>query len=90
MNLGLRDAVSLGDAFAMQDDGGRQKALETYAVERRAAAGKVLELTDRLTRIATLRSPFARLVRNSAIASLGKVTAIRKAAAGRLAGGERS
>ncbi|MDQ1218279.1 FAD-dependent monooxygenase [Microbacterium arborescens] len=68
MNLGIQDAVVLGsivsDVLAGVRDPG---SLSEYERLRRPAARAVLALTDRMTRMATLRSPITRGLRNAAI-----------------------
>jgi 2-polyprenyl-6-methoxyphenol hydroxylase-like FAD-dependent oxidoreductase len=64
--------------------GGTQ--LDSYAQERRAAASQVLERTDRLTRLATMKSPRLRWARNLAISALGRSPSVRRRIAQMLAG----
>ncbi len=85
MNLGLRDAEALSTALAgFLRSGGTQ--LDGYAQERRAAASQVLERTDRLTRLATMKSPRLRWARNLAISALGRSPSVRRRIAQMLAG----
>lgn len=86
MNLGLRDAVALSGALHAALRDGTENLLEAYASERRQAAARVLAMTDRLTRVATLSGPAARWVRNRMIATASAVPAVKRAAARRLAG----
>ena len=86
MNLGLRDAVVLAGALEMALRIGTGEALDRYAVERRAAAEKVLELTDRLTKVATAGSPARRWLRNRAIATIGAIPQVRGYASRLMAG----
>jgi len=89
MNLGLRDAVALSDALE-QALAGRDAdaALDRYANIQRAAAQRVLKMTDRLTRVATMRGKFARRLRNRALHTLGLVPGVRQKLARTLAGYE--
>ncbi len=89
MNLGLRDAVALSDALE-QALAGRDAdaALDHYANIQRAAAQRVLKMTDRLTRVATMRGKFARRLRNRALHTLGLVPGVRHKLARTLAGYE--
>ena len=62
MNLGLRDAVTLGDALSVALREGREDKLDEYAAASRAEAMHVVALAHRLTRLATApkaRSPAA-------------------------------
>lgn len=88
MNLGLRDAVALGQALADALQSGSASPLETYSSTRRPAASRVLDLTDRLTRIATLSNPTLRWLRNRLIGAAGALPAVRSRAARTLAGFE--
>jgi len=53
MNLGLRDAVTLGDALSVALREGREDKLDEYAARSRAEAMHVVALAHRLTRLAT-------------------------------------
>lgn len=86
MNLGLRDAVALSAALGTAIATGSQDALTRYALQRREAASQMLALTDRLTKVATLRSPTMRWIRNRAIGAAGTLPAVRKRTALLLAG----
>lgn len=86
MNLGLRDAIALSEALAHDEGPARSAALTAYAATRRAAAAKVLAMTDQLTRVATLGSPTQRSIRNLAIRWAGRLPAVRRRAARTLAG----
>jgi len=68
MNLGIQDAVALAALLADVLAGSRaDEDLAEYERTRRAAARRVIALTDRMTRLATLRSPILRSVRNAVI-----------------------
>ncbi|WJM15497.1 FAD-dependent oxidoreductase [Microbacterium arborescens] len=68
MNLGLQDAVFLGGLLADVLAGERgEEALADYERLRRPAARSVIALTDRMTRMATLRDPVLRGLRDRAI-----------------------
>lgn len=86
MNLGLRDAIALSAALASAIATGREEPLETFSRDRRLAALRVLTMTDRLTKVATLSSPVARWLRNRLITLLARSSAIRGLAASTLAG----
>jgi 2-polyprenyl-6-methoxyphenol hydroxylase-like FAD-dependent oxidoreductase len=86
MNLGLRDAVALSAALGETLRSGDDAALDRYAAQRRAAAAEVLEMTDRLTKVATFGNPMLRWARNRVISAAATVPAIRRKVARTLAG----
>jgi 2-polyprenyl-6-methoxyphenol hydroxylase-like FAD-dependent oxidoreductase len=74
MNTGLVDAIVLGEALtAVVRDGAPLSILDDYAQVRRPAASEVLALASRLTRIATVRPAFLRLVRNTMLRLLNRL-----------------
>ena len=77
MNLGLRDAVTLGDALSVALREGREDELDEYAAGSRAEAVHVVALAHRLTRLATAR-PAVRPLRNVALRLLAHVPAFRR------------
>jgi 2-polyprenyl-6-methoxyphenol hydroxylase-like FAD-dependent oxidoreductase len=77
MNLGLRDAVTLGDALSVALREGRESKLDDYAVGSRAEAVHVVALAHRLTRLATA-PPAVRPLRNLALRLLAHVPAFRR------------
>lgn len=84
MNTGIQDAVSLGGAVAEAlwrdtDDG-----LDDWAAQRRRVAGKVVSLTDRMTRLATIHNPTGQAVRNAVVQLLGHLPPAQRAMAMRL------
>ncbi len=85
MNLGVQDAVALGDALAAVLTGAPDSALDAYAAARRPIAQQVISLTDRMTRLATLPRG-ARSIRNVALGVAGRIPFTRKALAWRLSG----
>ncbi|BBY31857.1 FAD-dependent oxidoreductase [Mycolicibacterium sediminis] len=85
MNLGIQDAVALGDALTRVLRGGPEALLDEYADARRPIAQQVIELTDRLTRLATLPRPL-RPIRNVLLGILGRIPAARNGLAARLSG----
>ncbi len=83
MNLGLRDAVTLGDALSVALREGREDELDEYAADSRAEALQVVALAHRLTRLAT--APRAvRPLRNLALRLLARVPAFRRGLAEQL------
>jgi 2-polyprenyl-6-methoxyphenol hydroxylase-like FAD-dependent oxidoreductase len=83
MNLGLRDAVTLGDALSVALREGREEKLEEYAADSRAEAMHVVALAGRLTRLATV-PPAVRPLRNAALRLLALVPAFRRGLAEQL------
>ncbi|GAB2785096.1 FAD-dependent oxidoreductase [Amycolatopsis magusensis] len=85
MNLGLRDAVALGEALGAVVKGEPESLLDEYAATQRPKAEEVVKFAGRLTRLATA-SPMLRPVRNAALSALAKVPAFRVMLTKRLAG----
>jgi 2-polyprenyl-6-methoxyphenol hydroxylase-like FAD-dependent oxidoreductase len=81
MNAGIQDAVSLARALADVLDGADEALLDTWAADRHKIAEGVVALTDRMTRMATLRSPAGRALRNVAIGFAGHIPSIGRALA---------
>jgi 2-polyprenyl-6-methoxyphenol hydroxylase-like FAD-dependent oxidoreductase len=77
MNLGLRDAVTLGDALSVALREGREDKLDEYAASSRAEAMRVVALAHRLTRLATA-PPAVRPLRNVGLRLLAFVPAFRR------------
>lgn len=79
MNTGIQDAVALGHLLAAVVSGRADESrLDQYERTRRPVAGRVVAFTDRLTRMATLRTPRARAVRNTVISVIGRFPAARR------------
>jgi len=79
MNTGVQDAVNLAWKLAMTLRGeGTPALLESYDAERRPVGVRVLKGTDWATRLIAARNPLARAARDAALASLGKVDAVRR------------
>jgi 2-polyprenyl-6-methoxyphenol hydroxylase-like FAD-dependent oxidoreductase len=85
MNLGIQDAVALADALAAVLGGGPDSVLDAYSATRRPIAQQVVELTDRLTKLATLPRAL-RPVRNVMLGIIGRIPAATRALASRLSG----
>jgi 2-polyprenyl-6-methoxyphenol hydroxylase-like FAD-dependent oxidoreductase len=81
MNTGIQDAVSLASALADVLGGADEALLDAWAADRHKIAEGVVALTDRMTRMATLRSPAGRALRNVAIGFAGHIPAIGRALA---------
>jgi 2-polyprenyl-6-methoxyphenol hydroxylase-like FAD-dependent oxidoreductase len=88
MNIGIQDAVSLAGALDEVLRGGDERVLDKWAAERRESAEGVVMMTDRLTQMATMKSPTQRAMRNILLSAAGHVSPIRSAIARRLAGVE--
>jgi 2-polyprenyl-6-methoxyphenol hydroxylase-like FAD-dependent oxidoreductase len=83
MNLGLRDAVTLGDALSVALREGHEDKLDEYAARSRAEAVRVVALAHRLTRLAT--APRAvRPLRNAGLRVLALLPAFRRSLAEQL------
>ena len=86
MNTGIQDAVDLGHALiGVLDHQRPDSTLDAYQLRRRPIAQGVVTLTDRATRIATLRSPAARATRNTALRLVSRMPAARRRIASQLA-----
>lgn len=86
MNLGIEDAVVLGEHLAQVLDAGADNAvLDGYAATRRHTARRVVSMTSRLTELATA-SARRRPLRNRVMRLAGKLPAVRRALAWQLSG----
>jgi 2-polyprenyl-6-methoxyphenol hydroxylase-like FAD-dependent oxidoreductase len=73
MNTGIQDAANLAWKLALVLRGQASGALlDSYERERRQVAQGVVSITDRMTRLATMRSPVARRLRNALIAGVSR------------------
>jgi 2-polyprenyl-6-methoxyphenol hydroxylase-like FAD-dependent oxidoreductase len=78
MNTGIQDALTLGHALiGVLRDGGPDTLLSDYEKVRQPVAQEVVALADRLTRMATLKNPVGRQVRNTVVSALGRLPAFR-------------
>jgi len=74
MNTGLVDAIALAHALAqMLRAGAPESVLDEYSATRRQAAGRVLALAGRLTKMATLRPAPLRTLRNLLLRTLNRI-----------------
>jgi 2-polyprenyl-6-methoxyphenol hydroxylase-like FAD-dependent oxidoreductase len=79
MNTGLVDAIVLGELLADVVGGRRAAAeLDLYESLRRPAAAQVLQLAGRLTTLATLRHPIARMLRNAFLRVTDRLGAFKR------------
>ncbi|MFG2056378.1 FAD-dependent oxidoreductase [Micromonospora sp. NPDC048930] len=85
MNLGLQDAVALGEALAGVLTGQPESVLGDYAAARRPVAREVVQFAGRLTRLATVPAAL-RPLRNAALRLLATAPAFRRRLAWRLSG----
>jgi 2-polyprenyl-6-methoxyphenol hydroxylase-like FAD-dependent oxidoreductase len=85
MNLGLQDAIALGDALADVLGGAPDRRLDAYAEQRRPVATEVVAFTGRLTRLATVGRRL-RPLRNGILGLLAHVPRVRRDLAWRLSG----
>jgi 2-polyprenyl-6-methoxyphenol hydroxylase-like FAD-dependent oxidoreductase len=85
MNTGIQDAIALAGPLDEALAGGDLAALQTWANQRRRNAKRVVAMTDRMTRAATVTSTPARVLRNAAMRLIGHLPPARHAIATRLA-----
>jgi 2-polyprenyl-6-methoxyphenol hydroxylase-like FAD-dependent oxidoreductase len=78
MNTGIQDAVALARALTAVVRGANESRLDEYDRVRRPVAERVVAFTDRMTRMATLRTPRARALRNTVVGLIGKIPAFRR------------
>ncbi|MCK2215151.1 FAD-dependent monooxygenase [Actinomadura sp. ATCC 31491] len=88
MNLGVDDAVQLGEALARVLAGEPDALLDSYAATRRPQAQRVVALAGRLTALATVASG-RRVLRNLVLGVAGHVPAVRRRLAWQLSGLDR-
>ncbi len=84
MNTGIQDAVALAEALAAVLAGGDSTLLDDWALERREIASSVVQLTDRMTRAATVSSRIFRALRNTAVGIVGHLPMAQAALAEKL------
>jgi 2-polyprenyl-6-methoxyphenol hydroxylase-like FAD-dependent oxidoreductase len=85
MNTGIQDGVSLGETLAAVLKNGDEGRLQSWAEKRHGVASDVVAMTDRLTRIAVMKSKVGQHFRNAAVALAGHVPQVRAAVARKLA-----
>lgn len=85
MNTGIQDSTSLAEVLTNAPNGGDDAAFDTWAAERHRVAVGVVAMTDRMTRMATMKSGAGRTLRNIAVAFAGHLPAVRAAVAKTLA-----
>lgn len=85
MNLGIEDAVVLGEQLSRVLSGESPSLLDEYAAARRRSAEQVVALASRLTEVATA-SARRRPIRNHAMRIAGTLPVVRRRLAWRLSG----
>jgi 2-polyprenyl-6-methoxyphenol hydroxylase-like FAD-dependent oxidoreductase len=85
MNTGIQDSISLADALTATVQDGDDTRLDAWAVRRHKVASDVVKLTDRMTRVATMKSPTGQALRNLAVSFVGHLPPVRAAVAKTLA-----
>ena len=85
MNTGIQDAVSLASALQQTLQSGDDAVLKKWQKERLKVAHAVVDLTDRMTKVATISSPALKVLRNTAVELIGNIPFATHAAAERLA-----
>ncbi len=79
MNTGIQDALNLAWKLALVQRGvAPESLLDSYHVERHAVGADVLRATDVATRVATLRHPVARAVRDSVAGFLSSLEPVQQ------------
>ncbi len=86
MNTGIQDVVSLASALHQTLQTRDEAALDKWQDSRLKIAHSVVDLTDRMTRVATLSSPILKAVRNTAVELIGNIPFVQHAMAERLSG----
>jgi 2-polyprenyl-6-methoxyphenol hydroxylase-like FAD-dependent oxidoreductase len=81
MNTGIQDSVSLAEALTGTLQDGDEARLDAWAARRHKVASDVVTLTDRMTRVATMKSPTGQALRNTAVAFAGHLPPLRAAVA---------
>jgi len=84
MNTGIQDSISLAEALTRTLQNGDETRLDAWAAQRHKVAD-VVTLTDRMTRVATMKSPTGQTLRNIAVAFAGHLPPVRAAVAKTLA-----
>ncbi len=85
MNTGIQDSVSLAEALIDTLKDGDDARLDTWANERHRVARDVVAMTDRMTRMATMKSATGKYLRNIAVEFAGHLPPVRAALARTLA-----
>lgn len=85
MNIGIQDGIVLAGALAAALAGGGEQLLDAYTSARRAVANEVVELADRLTKLATAPR-LLRPLRNTLLRVLAGIPGFRRRLTWQLSG----
>jgi 2-polyprenyl-6-methoxyphenol hydroxylase-like FAD-dependent oxidoreductase len=85
MNIGIQDAIVLAGALAAALAGSGEQLLDAYSSARRKVANEVVELADRLTKLATAPR-LLRPLRNTLLRVLAGIPGFRRRLTWQLAG----
>jgi 2-polyprenyl-6-methoxyphenol hydroxylase-like FAD-dependent oxidoreductase len=85
MNIGLQDGMSLAGVLVKTLLDGDTARLDAWAAERHRVASSIVSLTDRMTRMATMKSSVGKALRNAAFAIAGRLPPVRSRLAKSLA-----
>jgi 2-polyprenyl-6-methoxyphenol hydroxylase-like FAD-dependent oxidoreductase len=86
MNIGIQDAVALGERLAEVLAGRQPDAwLDGYERARRPVAEQVVALTDRMTRVGTMTGPAGQAVRNLMLRAIDHIPAAKARIAAQMA-----
>ncbi len=78
MNIGIQDAVALGERLAAVIAGQQPDAwLDGYETERRPVAERIVSMTDRMTRVGTMTTPAGQFLRNAMLQAIDYLPAAR-------------
>lgn len=78
MNIGIQDAYTLGVALADAARDNDTRRLDRYDYRRRPVAREVVALTDRMTRLATLKPGWRQSLRNALVPVLSHIPPLRR------------
>ena len=85
MNTGIQDSISLAEVLTAAVRGGDEGQLDAWAARRHRIATEVVAFTDRMTRLATMKSGLSQAVRNTLISLVGHAPGVTGRLASRLA-----
>jgi 2-polyprenyl-6-methoxyphenol hydroxylase-like FAD-dependent oxidoreductase len=84
MNTGMMDAYNLAWKLALVADRAPEGLLDSYCQERVPAASDVLGFTDKIIRLATMRHPIKRALRDTLLPAATRLPLVQKGAARQL------
>jgi 2-polyprenyl-6-methoxyphenol hydroxylase-like FAD-dependent oxidoreductase len=73
MNTGIQDAISLANALHQTLQSGNDTILKQWEGHRLKVAHSVVDLTDRMSKLATISSPMLKVLRNTAVEWIGNI-----------------